>query len=78
MNQPMPKVVPESEFEAAERRWREALGAPEAAMPLVNRSGIEVKPLYTPRDRPETLDYPRTARVVDGLAHVVRVLATSP
>jgi hypothetical protein len=30
---------------------------------------------HTPRDRPETLDYARTARVVDGLAHVVRALA---
>ena len=30
---------------------------------------------HTPGDRPETLDYARTARVVDGLVHVVRALA---
>ena len=30
---------------------------------------------HTPQDTPDKLDYDRTARVVDGLAHVVRALA---
>ena len=30
---------------------------------------------HTPQDTPDKLDYARTARVVDGLAHVVRALA---
>jgi len=30
---------------------------------------------HTPMDTPDKLDYSRTARVVDGLAHVVRALA---
>jgi Zn-dependent M28 family amino/carboxypeptidase len=31
---------------------------------------------HTPEDTPDKLDYDRTARVVDGLAHVVRALAS--
>ena len=31
---------------------------------------------HTPQDTPDKLDYDRTARVVDGLAHVVRALAS--
>ena len=31
---------------------------------------------HTPQDTPDRLDYDRMARVVDGLAHVVRALAT--
>ena len=33
---------------------------------------------HTPMDTPDKLDYGRTARVVDGLAHVVRGLAEAP
>ncbi len=42
-----------TEFEAAERRWREAFDASSGAgKRLANRSGIEVQPLYTARDWP--------------------------
>ncbi|MGH8676581.1 MAG: methylmalonyl-CoA mutase family protein, partial [Burkholderiales bacterium] len=52
MNQPGAKWLPEAEFGEAEVRWREAFDAgPGAGKRVVNRSGIEVKPLYTPRDR---------------------------
>ncbi|MGH8674490.1 MAG: acyl-CoA mutase large subunit family protein [Burkholderiales bacterium] len=51
MNQPGAKGLPETEFDAAARRWREAFEAsPGAGRSVVNRSGIEIKPLYTPRD----------------------------
>lgn len=33
---------------------------------------------HTPMDTPDKLDYGRTARVVDGLAHVIRVLSNAP
>jgi len=52
------------ELARAETRWREAFEeSPGADTRIVNRSGIEVKPLYTPRDAPradsiEALGYP--------------------
>lgn len=64
MNKPVHKPVLRSEFDQAERRWREAYEAsPGAARQVRNRSGIEVKPLYTPQDWSgarylETLGYP--------------------
>ncbi len=58
MNQPVHPPV--DEIAQGEARWRGALGP---ASHAVNRSGIEVKPLYTPRDWPgarylETLGFP--------------------
>jgi methylmalonyl-CoA mutase, N-terminal domain len=51
MNRPIAKGLPQAEQERAERRWQEAFAAgPGAARHVVNRSGIEVKPLYTPAD----------------------------
>jgi methylmalonyl-CoA mutase N-terminal domain/subunit len=51
MNKPVHKPVAHSEFEQAERRWQGAFEAsPGAARHAANRSGIELKPLYTPQD----------------------------
>jgi len=51
MNRSTAKPLPEAEFGAAERRWQEAFEAnPGAAKRVLNRSGIEVQPLYAPRD----------------------------
>ena len=64
MNKPVHKPVVASALEQAERRWQEAFDAsPGAARRAANRSGIELKPLYTPRDWSgahylETLGYP--------------------
>jgi Iap family predicted aminopeptidase len=33
---------------------------------------------HTPDDTPDKIDFPRFARVVDGLEHVVRELAGAP
>ncbi len=53
MNRPIRSKPLESGFAQAERRWQEAYGASAGAgRRSVNRSGIEVKPLYTPRDWP--------------------------
>jgi methylmalonyl-CoA mutase N-terminal domain/subunit len=42
----------DDELARAEARWRERYaGAPGAEKRVVNRSGLEVKPLYTPQDR---------------------------
>ena len=52
MNKPQSTRLFESELEQAERRWQEAYDASAGnAKRSVNRSGIEVKPLYTPQDR---------------------------
>ena len=52
MNKPQSTRLFESELEQAERRWQEAYDASAgSAKRSVNRSGIEVKPLYTPQDR---------------------------
>ncbi len=50
MNKPQPHLA-DADLAAAHSRWQRAFdaGAPGAAA-LRNRSGIEVKPLYTPRD----------------------------
>ncbi len=64
MNKPVAKPLAATEFEQAERRWQAAFDAsPGAARPAVNRSGIAVKPLYTPQDWSgarylETLGFP--------------------
>jgi len=64
MNKPVNKSLARSEFEQAERRWQAAFDAsPGAACSAANRSGIEVKPLYTPQDWSgerylETLGFP--------------------
>jgi len=64
MNQPAAPWLPETEFAEAERRWREALDAGSGAgKRIANRSGVEVQPLYTPRDGSganylETLAFP--------------------
>ncbi len=51
MNQPAAPWLAETEFAEAERRWREAFDAsPGAGKRIANRSGIEVQPLYAPRD----------------------------
>ncbi len=51
MNQPVTQGLDKAEFDEAERRWREAFEAsPGAGKRIANRSGIEVKPLYTARD----------------------------
>lgn len=63
MNKPVVQK-PADESERAQARWEEAFGAsPGAAKRVVNRSGIEVKPLHTPRDTPradylDALGYP--------------------
>ncbi len=64
MNQPATPRLPEAELTEAERRWREAFDAsPAAGKRIANRSGVEVEPLYTPRDWPganylEALGFP--------------------
>lgn len=51
MNKQVPGILPHAEFEQADQRWRAAFDAtPVAAKRIVNRSGIEIKPLYSPRD----------------------------
>ncbi len=51
MNQPASPWLPQAEFMQAEQRWREAFAASlGAGKRVVNRSGIEVQPLYAPRD----------------------------
>ena len=43
---------------------------------MISDTALYRNPFYhTPQDTPDRLDYDRTARVVDGLAHVVRALA---
>jgi len=52
MNKPDAAKLLESELEQAESRWQQAYDASAgAARRSVNRSGIDVKPLYTPKDR---------------------------
>jgi len=64
MNKPVNKPLAQSEFEQAERRWQAAFDSSAGdACHVANRSGIEVKPLYTPRDWSgarflETLGFP--------------------
>lgn len=50
MNKPVTELA-DAEVGAAQARWERefAVGAPESKAPR-NRSGIEIKPLYTPRD----------------------------
>ncbi|MBX3587954.1 MAG: acyl-CoA mutase large subunit family protein [Ramlibacter sp.] len=49
MNQPARPEIPQAEFEASQRRWQQAFDAsPGAGKRVVNRSGIEVQPLYAP------------------------------
>lgn len=51
MNKPNARLF-ESELEQAEQRWQTAYDTSAGdAKPSVNRSGIEIKPLYTPQDR---------------------------
>jgi methylmalonyl-CoA mutase N-terminal domain/subunit len=51
MNKPVHKPVAHSEFEQAERRWQDAFeSSPGVSRHAANRSGIELKPLYTPQD----------------------------
>ncbi len=60
-------------FDAAEACWQQECAAQLGATPPVrNRSGIEVKPLYTPRDRDgapylETLGFPGQAPFTRGI-----------
>jgi len=55
MSKPATKLSPRGRLEEAERRWREAFeSSPGAGKRVVNRSGIEAKPLYTPADGSET------------------------
>ncbi len=52
MNKPDQARLFESELAQAERRWQESYrSATDNAKDPVNRSGIEIKPLYTPHDR---------------------------
>ena len=51
MNKPIEQHLPEAEFDNAAERWNEAFAAsPGAGKHVVNRSGLEVAPLYTPAD----------------------------
>ncbi len=51
MNQPFQEIPSQEDSEQAAHRWRGAFEAtPAAARRVVNRSGIEVQPLYTPQD----------------------------
>ena len=51
MNKPVPGILPQAELEQADRRWQDACdAAPGARKRVVNRSGLEIKPLYSPRD----------------------------
>ncbi len=51
MNKPDQARLFESEMEQAEKRWQNLYDAGVGASPSVNRSGVEIKPLYTPQDR---------------------------
>jgi methylmalonyl-CoA mutase N-terminal domain/subunit len=52
MNKPDEARLFDSEVREAERRWQEAYDATASgAQRSINRSGIEIKPLYTPHDR---------------------------
>ncbi len=52
MNKPDEARRFDSEVQQAERRWEDAYDAiASGAQPSINRSGIEIKPLYTPHDR---------------------------
>ena len=51
MNKPDQARLFESELEQAERRWQDAYNATADGKHSVNRSGIDIKPLYTPHDR---------------------------
>ena len=52
MNKPDAAKLFESELGQAESRWQQAYDAGAgAAKQSVNRSGIDIKPLYTPNDR---------------------------
>ena len=52
MNKPDAAKLFESELQQAENRWEKAYDASAgAAEPSVNRSGIDIKPLYSPKDR---------------------------
>jgi hypothetical protein len=54
--------------------WREGYPAI-----MISDTAPYRNPFYhTPQDTADKLDYDRTARVVDGLAHVVRALAQAP
>jgi methylmalonyl-CoA mutase N-terminal domain/subunit len=49
MNKPAPEALSQDEFERSERRWQDAYAAePAAQKRVVNRSGIEIQPLYSP------------------------------
>lgn len=51
MNKPIAKPVAQTEFLQAQRRWQAGFdSSPGAARRVDNRSGIEVKPLYTSQD----------------------------
>ena len=51
MNKPMEQRLPEAELDSAAERWNEAFAAsPGAGKHVVNRSGLDVAPLYTPAD----------------------------
>lgn len=64
MNRSIEKPLPEAEFGAASSRWQKAFEAsPGASKRVLNRSGIEVRPLYAARRGPhasylETLGFP--------------------
>ena len=51
--------------------WREGY----AAIMISDTAPYRYPFYHTPQDTPDKLDYDRTARVVDGLTHVVRALA---
>ena len=51
MNKPDQARLFESELQQAERRWQDAYNATAGGKHSVNRSGIDIKPLYTPHDR---------------------------
>ena len=51
MNKPDQARLFGSELEQAERRWQDAYDATADGKGSVNRSGIDIKPLYTPHDR---------------------------
>ena len=48
MNRPVDPALDEAEQRAAHERWVESFAKSAAATRIVNRSGIEVEPLYTP------------------------------
>ena len=51
MNKPDAARLHDSELHHAQERWRDAYDASADAKETVNRSGIAIKPLYTPLDR---------------------------